>query len=72
MNRKISRHHLEIEYILLKKPMRQRGCLREIGKCALLNENEYTTHRIWWDISKAVLREDFIAVNECMRKVSNQ
>ena len=32
------------------------------------NENKHTTTQILWDIEKAVLREKFIAIQDCLKK----
>ena len=58
--------------MLLKKPMGHEEIKREIKKYLETNDNEGTTIQNLWDITKAVLRGEVIAIQAFLKKKERQ
>ena len=59
---------MEIEQLFLNVYWVNNGIRAEINKSLEINENKDTTYQNLWDIDKAGLRRNFIALNVYMRK----
>ena len=61
--------NIQTHSMLLNNEWVKNEIREEIKKFLQTNENEHTTVQNLWDTVKAVLREKFIAIQDCLKKI---